>query len=47
MAWFFGNKQQKYIDNLEKNNKKHQEKEKSLPLVKQLQNNKRNELLKL
>ena len=27
MAWFFGNKQQKYIDNLEKNNKKHQEKE--------------------
>ena len=22
MAWFFGNKQQKYIDNLEKNNKK-------------------------
>lgn len=27
MAWFFGNKQQKYIDNLEKNNKKRQEKE--------------------
>ena len=26
MAWFFGNKQQKYIDNLEKNNKKRQEK---------------------
>ena len=27
MAWFFGNKQQKYIDNLEKNNKKRQENE--------------------
>ena len=27
MAWFFGNKQQKYIENLEKNNKKRQEKE--------------------
>ena len=27
MAWFFGNKQQEYIDNLEKNNKKRQEKE--------------------
>ncbi|MEN2721105.1 hypothetical protein ABC895_13110 [Capnocytophaga sputigena] len=27
MAWFFGNKQQKYIDKLEKNNKKRQEKE--------------------
>jgi len=27
MAWFFGNKQEKYIENLEKNNKKRQEKE--------------------
>lgn len=27
MSWFFGNKQQKYINNLEKNNKKRQEKE--------------------